>query len=463
MVPPSEALHMCDSSASEIPSLVTKLNELANACTNVLERQKSMLDNLEVIKQQRSENLDPLTGILGHTYFMNRLSADVDMALTHQRPLALAICDIDHFRLINRRFGYDFGDHVLVTIAQRLQKELKNDESLGRLGADQFAVVWAGLNPLQAQIRVEQLVRAVIQEPISMAQPTKDGQTTIELSITLRAGLALCPDDGTSSHALVDLARDALQQHIRMHHLAILPDANESDSKQGADSEQAKRYPPPSAVTRPTMVPNQNDTNSIIPAHFLDQDAQRHTGVRILAAALEARDPAMMPRAQELARFAEKTALLLKRPVEEARLVGLAALLHDVGTLGIPPEILQKPTPLSDEEWEFVRKHPHLGERLLSSVGGMLAAVATIVASHRERWDGRGYPAGLSGEQIPLGARIVGVCDAYGALTSVRPYRPAFTREEALAELRKHSGTQFDASVVEAFAMALEEADQLNG
>jgi putative nucleotidyltransferase with HDIG domain len=137
---------------------------------------------------------------------------------------------------------------------------------------------------------------------------------------------------------------------------------------------------------------------------------------------------------------------------EDLRRVEFGALLHDVGKIKVPKEILNKPAALTPEEWEIVRRHPADGEAMLRSVGGALAEVGTIVRAHHERWDGGGYPDGLAGEQIPIGARIVCACDAYSALTTDRPYRKARPIAAALEELRACAGTQFDPVVVDALA-----------
>ena len=141
--------------------------------------------------------------------------------------------------------------------------------------------------------------------------------------------------------------------------------------------------------------------------------------------------------------------------------VALAAELHEVGKLAIPDSILRKPGPLNDEEWSFVRRHPLIGERILSSAPA-LAKVSGIVRSTQERMDGMGYPDGLMDEDIPLGSRIIGVCAAFVAMTSELPYRAARSPEEAVAELRRCAGTQFDADVVEALvAVRIEHAADL--
>jgi HD-GYP domain-containing protein (c-di-GMP phosphodiesterase class II) len=139
----------------------------------------------------------------------------------------------------------------------------------------------------------------------------------------------------------------------------------------------------------------------------------------------------------------------------ERRDAEIAALLHDVGKVRVPKSIINKPGPLTAEEREVMERHTIEGERLLLRVGGLLGEIGRIVRSCHERWDGKGYPDGLAGEQIPLIARIVSCCDAYNAMTSDRSYRKALPVEVAVEELRTCSGTQFDPQVVDALVTAL--------
>jgi HD-GYP domain-containing protein (c-di-GMP phosphodiesterase class II) len=134
----------------------------------------------------------------------------------------------------------------------------------------------------------------------------------------------------------------------------------------------------------------------------------------------------------------------------ERRVAEFTALLHDIGKIRIPSEVINKPGPLTAEERAIVNTHSIEGEQLLLRVGGLLADVGHLVRHCHERWDGTGYPDGLAGEEIPLIARIVGCCDAYNAMTTDRPYRRALTREAAITELLTNRGTQFDPEVVEA-------------
>jgi HD-GYP domain-containing protein (c-di-GMP phosphodiesterase class II) len=136
-----------------------------------------------------------------------------------------------------------------------------------------------------------------------------------------------------------------------------------------------------------------------------------------------------------------------------------AALLHDVGKISISKDILNKPAKLSEAEFEVMKTHTIEGQFMLDRVGGLLGRVGEIVRSCHERWDGGGYPDGLAGEEIPLTARIVFVCDAYNAMTTDRPYRKALSMEDALEELVRNAGTQFDPTVVAALIRALESGE----
>ena len=139
----------------------------------------------------------------------------------------------------------------------------------------------------------------------------------------------------------------------------------------------------------------------------------------------------------------------------DQRNLEFGSLLHDIGKLRTPNEIINKPGKLTEEEWAIIRRHPADGQDMLDRIGGVLADVGVIVRGHHERWDGGGYPDGLVGEQIPLAARIICVCDSYSAMTTTRSYRAGMPVEQALAELRRCAGAQFDPAVVEAFVATL--------
>jgi two-component system cell cycle response regulator len=174
----------------------------------------------------------------------------------------------------------------------------------------------------------------------------------------------------------------------------------------------------------------------------------------VLLRAVHERSPHLGIHGGEVAELAELTAVRLGLDVEDVRAVRQGAELHDIGKLAIPDTILNKPGPLDEGEWAFMRRHTLVGERILAAAPALLD-VAGLVRSSHERYDGKGYPDGLAGESIPLGSRVIGVCDAWDAMTTDRPYRRAIAREEALAELARCAGTQFDPVVIKAFHAVL--------
>ena len=176
--------------------------------------------------------------------------------------------------------------------------------------------------------------------------------------------------------------------------------------------------------------------------------------VEALGNALDAKDHYTNDHAQALVGLCGEVAGRMGISGDELRDIRFAAALHDVGKIGIPAEILNKPGPLTDAEFAIMKRHPQLGAQILEPVAALAGAAALVVACH-EHWDGSGYPIGLAGEQIPLGARVILACDAFDAMTSDRVYRKAMAREDAFAELRRCAGSHFDPAVVEVLLTAL--------
>ena len=183
---------------------------------------------------------------------------------------------------------------------------------------------------------------------------------------------------------------------------------------------------------------------------YAQKHSRRGESDRTMAALLEAlsvREPELRAHLEGVGSLAVETGRMLGLRRDELDELARAAQLHDLGQLAIPDEILRKPGPLDEREWTFVRQHTLVGERILRATPA-LRSVAAVVRSSHEHWDGTGYPDGLAGEDIPLAARIVSACDAYDAMTSNRPYRDALSPDEALNELMRLAGTQFDPNVV---------------
>lgn len=182
--------------------------------------------------------------------------------------------------------------------------------------------------------------------------------------------------------------------------------------------------------------------------------------VMALVATAAAHDRNTDAHAHRVMRYVGATARELACVDEEVNLLQLAALLHDIGKIGVPRAILHKAGPLNDEEWKIMRLHPQIGGQILERIGGIFRTLSPIVAAHHERWDGMGYPFSLVGEQIPLASRILTVADSYDAMVSRRPYHQPMSKKQAEQELLRCSGTQFDPRIVEAFLLALSKYEE---
>ncbi len=207
------------------------------------------------------------------------------------------------------------------------------------------------------------------------------------------------------------------------------------------------------AVSLPEEATTSSDALRIADQRLYAQkrgSARRGSPQEVLLQALYERQPGLRQHVQGVAETACAVGRTLGLPAERLEELSLAARLHDVGKLAIPDDVLEKPGPLDVGEWAFIREHTVIGERILSAAPAW-RSVAKIVRATHERWDGAGYPDGVAGTEIPLAARIIAVCDAFSAMTSPRPYRVAVAREEAIAELRRCAGTQFDPEVVAVF------------
>jgi len=181
--------------------------------------------------------------------------------------------------------------------------------------------------------------------------------------------------------------------------------------------------------------------------------------MRMLAKAIDAKDPYTKGHTEKVTRYAVEIAKEMKLPKKLIRNIEFAALIHDIGKIGIKDSVLTKPAKLSESEYEVIKKHPLIGEQILAPIE-FLTNIAPLVLYHHENYDGSGYPEGLKGEEIPIGARVINVADSYEAMISDRPYSKSMSRKEAIEELMNKSGSQFDPKIVEAFLIVLERNKQ---
>ena len=352
---------------------------------------------------------DPLTGLGNHRHFHERLQRELARAEENGGLVSLCFLDIDDFKRVNDQFGHPAGDRVLSQVAARLRQ---GGESF-RLGGDEFAVLLVGMDDASALETAQSIV-----ERIGETELGKAG------AITVSAGVATFPQHGRERDALIRLADGALywaKEHGKNQVRLARPDV--------AELSEFRRV-----------------------ASGVDRVA-RFRAAASLARAVDSRDAYTGSHSDRVASLSAQIAENLGLSVDEIELTRLAGSLHDLGKLAIPEEILRKPSSLTDAERLVLERHPQIGYRMLESLG--VDPIADWVLHHHERWDGSGYPDGLGTDRIPLGARIIFVADAFDAMTSDRLYRPALSADDAVAEMERCAGTQFDPDVVNAFLAAI--------
>jgi diguanylate cyclase (GGDEF)-like protein/putative nucleotidyltransferase with HDIG domain len=357
------------------------------------------LDKALLYEQSREQaRHDSLTGLLGHGVFHEEL----EQLIAGSVPFSVLLFDIDDFKQINDLHGHQTGDGALRLVAQALQQGTRSGDTVFRVGGEEFCALLPDLPEHDAFAVAEatrQRVAAILAE---LPNP-----------VTVSVGVASFPAHGHSRDELLAGVDTALYA-----------------SKRGGKNR--------------TTIAGEQVPENLTPS-------RREVGLDLL----HKKDPDTANHSIHVANLTVAIARVLA--VDDARLDDLrvAARLHDIGKLGVPDAILNKPGPLDESEFRIIKTHPVLGAELLRSWG--LEVPARIALQHHERIDGFGYPAGLAGDEICIESRIIHAADAYVAMTRERPYRPAMTRHKAFAELSRHSGTQFDPDVVAAL-IALERA-----
>ncbi len=366
--------------------------------------------------------MDLLTGIPNRQALLTRLHGEIERATRYQRKLSVILIDIDHFKRLNDAYGHAAGDLVLHHVAQALLSNLRAVDTVGRYGGEEFMVVLPETDVDTAASIAEKLRRLVGRHEVQL----QDGD---RVTVTLSAGVAGGLGHNLRLDGLIRDADAALYSAKALGRNQVYVFHEVEDDK---------------LVRRAAVAPSAREH-----AVTVGRDAMI-AATRTLIEVLETRAGWAGKPSTLIAETATAVADSLGLPESEIERIRTASLLHDLGKLAIPDEILSKPTSLDEPEWRVVAEHPKIGQIVLEQAGALRDA-ATIVLHHHEWYDGRGYPHGLRGQEIPVGARIVAVADAYEAMVAGRPYRDAITHAAALAELERHAGIQFDPEIVAIF------------
>jgi diguanylate cyclase (GGDEF)-like protein len=362
---------------------------------------------------RRDALTDHLTGLGNHRAYQAALRERIAESERTGEPFSLCLVDIDNFKTVNDTYGHPVGDDVLVLIGDMLGA--RDRAQAFRFGGDEFAVIFVR-DEISAYRELEE-----IQGRLEHIEASPSGPVTIS------AGIASFPAHADNADDLQRRADGALYW------------------SKGHGKNRSCLYSP--SVVR------------IYSREALERETERSARLRAaknLVRFVDARDPQTANHSEVVSALAEGIGLQLGLEPEMVDHLRLAGLLHDLGKIGLPDAILKAPRSLTEEEYAVVKRHPEFGHSLLEGLG--IEPVEEWVLHHHEHWDGSGYPDGLAAGEIPLGARIILVADAFEAITADRPYRPAQTQEAALAELRACAGSQFDAAVIEALELHLDRA-----
>jgi diguanylate cyclase (GGDEF)-like protein/putative nucleotidyltransferase with HDIG domain len=374
--------------------------------TRLLLRFRRRLERARVAEVERLSQMamsDPLTGLRNHRAFHEDLARELQRAGRTGEPLALVLMDVDELKAVNDASGHQAGDELLQGLGAAIRAAQRATDCGYRIGGDEFAVVLPGARALGA-MEFAQRVRAL----------TREGA------------------HGVAFTATAGISRDEL---VREADVALIG---------------AKRVHQDVAIYGP-------DLELVADEKAAEDEHHTRTLASALARAVDAKDSYTRSHCQTVSQLAATIAAELGFAGDRLARMRLAGLLHDVGKIGVPDAILNKPAGLTDDEYTVMKRHSLLGCDIVRAADMPLEA--KWVRHHHERFDGRGYPDGLAGTDIPLESRIILVADAFEAMTSDRPYRKAPGEAVAVAELRKHAGTQFDPDVVAALCRVLDRGE----
>jgi diguanylate cyclase (GGDEF)-like protein len=352
---------------------------------------------------------DPLTGLHNHRLFHGRLNAEIDRASRHGESVGLVALDVDDFGAVNSVGGHQAGDAALVGIARAIEAVVRSQDVVCRVGGDEVMVILPGADLGAAFVTARRIVEGIRCVETDSGPP-----------LSVSAGVTAYPEHALDRDRLLAAADAALYW--------------------------AKRHGKDRAVIYDDQV-----ATPVTPEQRI-KELREHANlesVRALAAAVDARDPGTRDHSRNVSVLASRLARDLGLSGEVVTLIGYAGQLHDVGKIGVPDSVLRKSGVLTEEERRGLWEHASLGAQIIASTN--IGEIQPWVRHHHERWDGSGYPDGLAGEDIPLGARILALAEAYDSLVSGRSGRQPMTPRAALQQIDLELGGKFDPVIGERF------------
>jgi diguanylate cyclase (GGDEF)-like protein/putative nucleotidyltransferase with HDIG domain len=417
-------------------------------------------------KAQEEAITDGLTGVKTHRFLMEALSAEWKRSTRAGRSFSVLLIDLDRFKFVNDFYGHLEGDLVLKRVGHILEEHCRHSDVVARYGGDEFVILMPETNIEQSHQIAQNLRSWVctdsllhekhISASFGIASFPVHGSTPQELIQVADASMYLSKHQGgnavsTGEHIDAGEAkqwkRNVLEAYLGVTLKRLFFTGPEAFEEIRARIEQFSQTleaaQPDSGSPGQDGVKNDNSGSSVVET------------IASLALAIDAKDHFTQGHSSKVAEYASLMAAELGLENGEIEEIRIGGLLHDIGKVGIPEDILNKSGPLNPEEWETMKAHVRYGDEILSPLVAM-ARIRKMVRHHHEMFDGSGYPDGLAGDKIPLGARIIAIADAYDTITSDRVYKKARTFSAACAEIERCAGAQFDPELVRIFLAAVQ-------
>ncbi|MBQ8668611.1 diguanylate cyclase [bacterium] len=400
------------------------------------------IHNVQLSEQtNKFANTDTLTSLYNHRGFQEVLATEMAKSKETEKPLSVVMFDVNNISKINRELGHAKGDEVIKTVAEKIKQNIRANDSAGRYGGDEIAVIMPDTDTKDAKYLAEYITYCLSCCFVDDVGPVK-----------VSVGISTYPECTIDQEKLLILAEQAMfisqAKGYKEGMSAIISSSDFNFWDDVALNSFAevltKRHSQIGINFEEELVHKFNQEEIVNHTHLMEM-------VTSLAGAIDAKDPYTKGHSTSVSRYAEALARAVNLPETEVERIKIGALLHDVGKIGIPESVLKKPGKLDDEEWEIMKQHPTIGAEKVLAPNEALRDLIPIVKYHHERLDGKGYPEQLKGNEIPLAARIVSVADAYHALVSDRPYRKGMPIEKACAILKEGAGIQWDSDLVRQF------------
>jgi len=407
---------------------------------------------------QKLSVTDAVTGLPNHRYFHTRLDEELEKCKASGGSITVMMVDLDRFKVYNDSFGHAAGDVALKAAARTISSTMRREDVVTRYGGEEFVAILPGVDIQTAPIRAQEICDTLAK--VFMYNPK-----TIFAPLTASVGWATYPVDARNRDELLNRADLAMYMAKKRGRNCICG-ASELESVAALDSvlsevvaqlASADTVGPGMVATlekRLGQIANSSHLEELAEGMLSPNSEATLEALNALAASIDAKDPYTSGHSQSVAKLAEDLGDMLQLSPAHKNQLRLAAILHDVGKIGVVDKVLLKEGKLDEDEKLVMRMHPILGARILQPIKAF-RQILNVVLHHHEWYDGSGYPDGLAGQNIPLHARIVSVCDAYHAMTSTRPYRQRRTPEFALAQLEAGKGTQFDPIIVDYFVQMM--------